>query len=206
MQQTQPFSSNRIVILDTSASIEPSRKADVLTKCDEWRNSHGRKDSSLEPLVISDAKIDVLLKLVNNLAHLYSQDYFDYWALHLLLRENLASTGFGNHLGLFHQFQSPESIITTQNKEADWWVFLSPAGVEFDAMDEKQVHVIFGFVMSKPDWGRKLELKLLRELSDNILEGIEDPAEYWKSLSTKEPSLVACELNDHFNRHQQKVN
>ena len=203
MQQTQPFSSNRIIILDTSAPVESSRKADVLTRCDEWRKSHGGKKDSIEPLVISDAKIDVLLKLVNVLAPFYSQEYFEDWARRLILRENLSSTGLGGHWGLFHQFQLPEKIIETENKEADWWVFLSPEGVEFDAMDNEPVHVIFGFVMSKPDWGRKLEMKLLQDLSEKILSGIEDPDEYWKSLSIKEPSDVTCELNRNYIRCQQ---
>jgi len=192
-EQYQPFDPNRIVILKPPYNVAASRKSHVLDLYREFQQRHGWEYD--RPQNVSDAKIDVLLTLVDALANSYAEADFYVWAKHLILREDLGSSSLGNNVGLFHQFQTPDPIITTQGNEADWWLFLCPNGAEFDGWNGEPAFVLFGFVMS--DRQRPLEMDLLRHLADLFkrIHAEEDKIPFWKWLARQRPANVARQLN-----------
>jgi hypothetical protein len=188
----QPFNPNRIVILKPPYNVAASRKPHVLDLYREFKQRHGMEYDRLH---VSDAKLDVLLTLVDALANSYAEADFYVWAKHLLLREDLATSSIGNNVGLFHQFQTPNPIITTQGNEADWWLFLCPNGAEFDGWNGEPAFVLFGFVMS--DRQRPLEMDLLCRLADLFkrIHPEEDHSRFWKRFAQQRPANAARQLN-----------
>ena len=202
-EQCQLFSSDRIVVLKPSFKVAALRKSRVLKM---WGKDNQRCRMEFSELPkMPDAKIDLLLALVDVLAGSYSEANFYEWAKQLVLREDFCSTALDNHLGIFHQFQAPDPIITLQGNQADWWLFLCPEGTEYDAFDDKPAHVLFGFVM--PARNPHLEcIQMLRFTSlERYINEEGNLAHFWKAISRQSPASVARLLNDIMTRCSQTI-
>ena len=91
-------------------------------------------------------------------SHYHAPDLFPRWASGLAWREALGSTGSGNGFALLHQFQD-DGEVQLRNAPVDWWLFLFPDGVDWDALDGKHVHGMIGHVFP-PGHARLAGLKL----------------------------------------------
>ena len=67
------------------------------------------------------------------------------WTNGMTKREALASTSLGQGFGLLHQFQDNQHIRLA-TPPVDWWLFLFPNGIEWNAIDEKPVYGMIGHV------------------------------------------------------------
>ena len=71
------------------------------------------------------------------------------WAVGMAKREALGSTGLGHGAGLLHEFQDFHSQdCHIANAPVDWWLFLFPEGVEWDAFDGRPVFGMVGHVFA----------------------------------------------------------
>jgi hypothetical protein len=101
-------------------------------------------------------KFDLLMAVTDRLANFYERpDLRDQWGRRLVRREELGSSALGQGVGLVHQFQGPEFVLTS-NGLVDWWAFLLPDGAEFDSLDDKPVYALIGHVFSQRHPGREL--------------------------------------------------
>jgi hypothetical protein len=110
----------------------------------------------------------------------------------------MGSTGVGRHFFLLHDFQplGRPGIVPTTNGVVDWWLFLIPAGGEWDAFDEKPVHVGLCPVLSdRCRSGLKVYLNVL-EFMFRVLPGIIQTAEV-AHLSSMDRVKAARWVNSH---------
>lgn len=98
----------------------------------------------------SEEKLDYAIWIMQTLTTFYGvQDYLEDWADRLAGREDLGpAMGFCGGRGFVHQFQrrDQQQPVRTQNGLVDWWLFLVPNGVDFQALDDLPTHVLFGCV------------------------------------------------------------
>ena len=122
--------------------VSPER---VVVMADE--GGDGRQNSGEpEGENLSAAKLDMISRLMRVVTGHYGvPDLFPRWASGLAWRESLGSTGSGNGFGLLHQFQD-DGAVQLRNAPMDWWLFLFPDGVDWDALDGKPVHGMIGHV------------------------------------------------------------
>jgi hypothetical protein len=71
------------------------------------------------------------------------------WAVGMAKREALGSAGLGYGAGLLHEFQDFHcQDCHIANAPVDWWLFLFPEGVEWDAFDGRPVFGMVGHVFA----------------------------------------------------------
>jgi hypothetical protein len=93
---------------------------------------------------LARTKFRVILRLMSVLTDYYRvPQRFERWVDFLARREALMSTGFGGGFGLVHQFQD-DGPVELSNNPVDWWLFLFPAGVDWDALDGAPVYGMLG--------------------------------------------------------------
>jgi len=146
-------------------------------------------------LKMSDEKLDVLLTVIERIADVYPEADFYSWARKLVLVQDFYSYVLGDGVGLFHAFQQTDEKIQTQGNEADFWMFLCPNGVEYDALDGKPVHAIIGLVM--PIRRHDVECKLLGSVSQLVrrVDDENNPGQFWKQLAKQQPATAARQVN-----------
>jgi hypothetical protein len=81
--------------------------------------------------------------------HYRVPELFEPWVMGLASRETLGSSVLGNHFGLVHQFQRG-GVIKVDCTPIDWWLFLFPAGIDWESLDEQPVHALVGHVCRSP--------------------------------------------------------
>ncbi len=95
---------------------------------------------------LAAGKLDTILRLTHVLTNYYRKpQVFEAWATGVANRESLGATGLGGGFGLLHQFQD-DGHIRLVNPPVDWWLFLFPDGVGWDAWDEKPVYGMIGHI------------------------------------------------------------
>jgi hypothetical protein len=95
-------------------------------------------------------KLNVIFQLMHVLTNYYRRpQLFERWVSGVAKRESLGSAGVGGGFGLLHQFQD-DGHVRPVNPPVDWWLFLFPDGVDWDAWDEKPVYGMIGHVFPPP--------------------------------------------------------
>lgn len=98
----------------------------------------------------SEEKLDYAIWIMQTLTDYYGvPEYLEDWATRLAAREALGvAMGFASRQGFVHQFQrrDGQQTVRTRNGLVDWWLFLVPNGVDFQALDDLPTHVLFGCV------------------------------------------------------------
>jgi len=62
-------------------------------------------------------------------------------------REMLGSTGIGCGVAMPHQYQrQTPGLVPVQCPPADWWLFLYPRGMDWNALDEQPIYAVFTLV------------------------------------------------------------
>jgi hypothetical protein len=86
------------------------------------------------------------------------------WAVGMARRESLGSTGLGYGAGLLHQFQDfhhQSQACRLANAPVDWWLFLFPEGIDWDAFDGPPVFGMIGHVFASLQPGLQLPAYVL---------------------------------------------
>jgi mannitol/fructose-specific phosphotransferase system IIA component len=95
----------------------------------------------------SKAKFNQVLWLTGTLADYYRVPYAEQWARGMIGREMLGCTGIGQGVAIPHQYQrQTPGLVPVQCPPADWWVFLHPRGMEWNALDEQPIYAVFTMV------------------------------------------------------------
>jgi mannitol/fructose-specific phosphotransferase system IIA component len=95
----------------------------------------------------SKAKFDQILWLTGTLADHYQVPYAEQWARGMIGREMLGCTCLGEGVAIPHQYQGQTpGLVPVQCPPADWWAFLYPSGIDWNALDERPVYALFTLV------------------------------------------------------------
>lgn len=147
-QGLHPFSPERVVLIPEDTRLRMTDDDFNALRTDLVAcHRHRSKDTEQKVLDLCDSKKgELCIRLMKVMADYYqSPQCFAEWAMGLLRREAIAATSFGD-CGLVHQFQGAEPVMP-RNRPADWWLFLAPGGVDFQALDEKPIYLLAGIVM-----------------------------------------------------------
>lgn len=91
----------------------------------------------------SQAKRESIFWIISIISNHYHVPYLDGWVHGLTDRELLASTGLGDGFALAHQYQyGAPGPVPVQCPPIDWWMFLYPAGTDWEALDENLIHAV----------------------------------------------------------------
>ena len=127
--------------------LDPTLLCDVrerVVRYVRWRNKE-----RLTRLTMPEAKFRFLVGTMRHITYIYGRpDLFVPWAERLVWREEFgatASCGFG----LGHQFQDRQGYSGLR-QDADWWAFLIPPGISYQALDGKPVYLVVVAVLGEP--------------------------------------------------------
>jgi hypothetical protein len=172
-----PFAPERTLVLPSD---ERLRYAGRPGGRDCGRIEQQLAERGYEPPPLPREKLDAIYWIVDGLTgHYHRPDLFEDWAAGLAGRESLASTGFGGHLGLAHQFQG-RSEVQVDCPPLDWWLILCPDGIDWASLDGEPVHALLAHVGQVP-WQVGTRDVLLRAwcLSARIAKDVND----WRRVS-----------------------
>lgn len=97
---------------------------------------------------VPESKLDPIFRLMRTMTDYYGVPHlFPTWATGLARREALGSTAIGQGLALVHQFQD-DGFVKPKDGSVDWWLFLFPDGIEWEAMDNEPVFGMIAHVFS----------------------------------------------------------
>ena len=104
-------------------------------------------------------------------------------------REALASTGLWQGFGLLHQFQNVQHV-RLDNYPVDWWLFLFPNGIEWDA-DEPVFGMIGHVFPPNADPGLKLrEYALATQIGWEVMR-----SDGWRAIAKLDRTAAAGKIN-----------
>lgn len=188
-QGFHPVSPERVVIMTEKGG-------------DGWLARDREKDdhlcSRLDRLGLPAGKLDLILRLMQIVTDHYRVPHlYEPWVMRLAKREALGSTGMGNGFGLLHQFQD-DGQVTLTNAPVDWWLFLFPGGVDWDALDGEPVYGMIGHIF--PPHHRQLPGLSLRvwEMTSRVARrvmGEEVDPGAWQRLARWNRVHAAREVN-----------
>jgi hypothetical protein len=102
------------------------------------------------PAPLPGEKRAAILWIIDRLtAHYHRPDLFEEWAVELADRESLALTSIGRHIGLAYQFQH-RGEVRVDCPPIDWWLFLSPDGIDWASPEGEPVHALIAHVGQAP--------------------------------------------------------
>lgn len=145
-QQFHPFHAQRIVVLPSGAQLRYG------SRC--GHRSRKRLDEGIERIFMEHRarsssmpmeKVESTFRIMDRMTEHYRvPELFDAWVLGLIGRETLGSTAIGG-AGLVHQFQEGTQI-RVDCPPVDWWLFLFPDGINWQAPNDEPVHALIGHV------------------------------------------------------------
>jgi hypothetical protein len=134
-----PISPERVIIIT-------EKGRDGWLGRDQAREGRLLERSQVQQLELSASKCRIALRLIHVLTDFYGATHlYESWAMRLMRREALGSTGVGSGFSLLHQFQDC-SAIRLANAPVDWWLFLFPDGVDWGAFDAQPVYAMLSHV------------------------------------------------------------
>ena len=149
---------------------------------------------------LSAEKVGWIVRLTTVLADHYRIPV-ERWAVVMAKREALASTGLGHGVGLLHQFQDfldrPSQDCHIANAPVDWWLFLFPEGIDWDAFDGRPVFGMVGHVFSWLQPVPRLPAYVLTTQAARAVAwtGQEMDQTAWQRLSRMDRISAACRVN-----------
>lgn len=164
-----PISPERVVVLtDTWEGHDQRLEAFLRASLSKPFDLHSWFGVPMGRHQVAGEKIDPIFRLMREMTDYYGVPHlFPKWATMLAHREALASTGIGHGFGLLHQFQD-DGMVQLTNSPVDWWLFLFPQGVRWEAVDDRPVFGMVGQVFP-PNHFRLPALKLRTwELSSRV--------------------------------------
>ena len=91
-------------------------------------------------------KLTLIFRLMRVLTDYYREPHlYRKWVTGCAKRESLASTGFGCGFAMPHQFQG-DGLIQLGNPPTDWWLIISPEGINWNAIDDDPVFAMITHV------------------------------------------------------------
>ena len=151
---------------------------------------------------LSAAKVWWIVRLTTVLADHYRIPV-EPWAVALAKREALGSAplglGRGTGVALLHQFQfQDDRQVRLANPAVDWWLFLFPEGIEWQAVDDQPVFGMIGHVFESHQPGLQLPVWVLsNETAGTVMmKGQEVDQMAWKRLARLDRISAARRVND----------
>ncbi len=118
-------------------------------------------------------------------------EFFEDWVVGLAQRETLGSSYMNGHWSLVHQYQGGHRA-PVDCPPVDWWLFLFPDGIDWEALDEEPVHALIGHVGRRPFSEDSGGLMLnVWSLTSAIVSAVGDA----RSVSRMGRVAAACHLN-----------
>ena len=154
---------------------------------------------------LAAGKLNVIFQLMHVLADYYRRpQLFERWASGVAKRESLGSTGVGGGFGLLHQYQD-DSYVRLVNPHVDWWLFLFPDGIDWDAWDGKPVYGMVGHVFPPPHHrspGLTMRVYALTSFvaRESVQKSREADLAAWQRIARMDRTTAACTANLAFAR------
>ena len=152
---------------------------------------------------LPESKLPLILGIMNVLTTFYRcPSEYGKWAASCACREALASTGEGNGFTLLHQFQGwTDRPVEVVNSPLDWWLFLFPDGLDWDACDEQPVHWMLAPVFARLEGAFAMRAYYLAAQMNGLAgNGDSEPATFGVKLSQMDRIMAARTVNAHFAR------
>jgi hypothetical protein len=171
-----PFAPERVLVLPSgerlrNACESSGRSRELLIERFERQCAERR----YKPEPLAREKQDAIIWIMDGLTrHYHRTDLFEDWALGLIGRESLGSTGIGGYLGLAHQFQG-RAEVEVDCPPVDWWLILCPDGIDWESLSGERVHMLFAHVAERWRPGHRDPLFHAWCLSCRIVWEIDDP-------------------------------
>jgi hypothetical protein len=190
--QFHPFHPQRIAILPSGDRLRYRNRCgrQLRKKLDEaielkQREFHGG------PHFLPWEKVESTFWIMDLMSgHYRVPEMFEGWVMGLVGRESLASSSFGCHCGLVHQFQQREEI-RVDNPPVDWWLFLFPDGIDWEHLGGEAVHALIGHISRFSYYTGNVET-MLRVWGLTCSLGGED----WRTISRMGRIDAARHLNE----------
>jgi len=172
-----PFAPERVLVLPSGGRLRDACEGSGRSR-ERLIDRHERRCAELDckPETPGREKLDAIIWIMDGLTrHYHRPDLFEDWALGLIGRESLGSTGIGGYFGLAHQFQHVGEVEVDCPPQ-DWWLILSPEGIDWESLSGEPVHMLFAHVAEQP-WrpGHRdplfhawcLSCRIVREIDDS---------------------------------------
>lgn len=148
------FDPDHIVVASQMAAPRPAVVKAIQQRVETDNLSWSWKKSP--ELEMPNAKLTLLIAIMQHITgHYRRPDLFADWAYRLVWREEFGSTG-GHGIALGHEFQGRQELSMLKWK-VDWWAFLIPDGLEFDAIDGEPVYLMMVPVFGQGGMKRNIE-------------------------------------------------
>ena len=148
------FQSDHIVLASQMTGPSPAVIDAIRQRVEADKHSWSWATST--SLQMPNAKLTLLITIMRHITtHYRRPDLFADWALRLVRREELAGTA-GHGVGLGHEFQRRQELSTLE-RGVDWWAFLIPEGIGFDAIDAEPIHLMVVPVFGQNGMKRTIE-------------------------------------------------
>ena len=119
------------------------------------------KENSIELNVQSDSKVDILNKLVELMSMTAKIENIEEYKNKVFAREEQGSTGIGEGIAIPH---GKSEVV----KEPGLVAMVVPNGVDFEAIDQKKVNLLF--LIAAPDNKDNIHLEVLSRLSALLMD------------------------------------
>lgn len=152
--EIEHFQSDHVVLVSQMTAPSPAVIEAIRRRVEgDKRSWPWATTTSLE---LPNGRLTLLIKIMRHITgHYRRSDVFADWTLRPVRREELAGTG-SHGVGLGHEFQGQDEF-STRERDIDWWAFLIPEGIEFDAIDGEPIHLIVIPVFGKRGMTRTIE-------------------------------------------------
>ena len=192
-----PISPDRVLVL-SERDLRPDRDRSDRRTCDSGKvlDRLRKRRYGHDWARVSDEQLRLIVRATSALACYYeSPEHWETWAVAMAARESLGSTGIGRHVAVPHQFQTAANVRTV-NPPNDWWLWILPDGVDWQALDDLPVHAIFTHVYARP-WQHEpgFTLSVLEILSDCLRSMTADSPQAMVALSRMAPEDAARFVN-----------
>ena len=146
-----PFSPERVLVLPSGERLRDASRCSGRSRerlIERFERECAERHYKPEPM--TREKLDAIIWIMDGMTRHYNRpDLFEDWALGLIGRESLGSTGIGNYFGLAHQFQY-RGEVEVDCPPVDWWLILCPDGVDWESLEDEPVHILFAHVLGRP--------------------------------------------------------
>lgn len=146
-QGLHPFTPERIAMLPSGESLCFEKICGLELRCRiEARIQAIRNHEGSIPAPLSDEKKGAFYATMDVVAGHYGvHDRFEDWVGELAFWDTINEPEAGQHLGFLPRFQG-RGQVPVDCPPVDFWLFLFPEGIDWNAPDGKPVHALIGFV------------------------------------------------------------
>lgn len=186
-----PFAPERVEVWPSGGRLNFDRCDFTLRREIDRKIEELYADSSSQGYPIPGEKRESLYQMIDRWTGYYDRpDLFERWVRGLAGRESLASTSFGGHCGLAHQYDRVGGV-RVDRPPVDWWLFLFPQGIDWGCLSGKPTYALLGHVGRVP-WVQAIGfMNRVWCLAERLIGSVED----WPKVSRMGRVDAARHLN-----------